>query len=278
MRGDTRLWAAALVLIVAAPAAMRAQSGADILDRVLMEYERRTAGIDNYTLIQETMGVETVSYFERVEVDGRSVFRLRRAGAAGVMVTETESEDAGFDEFYAVLPQMMGHAVYDRRDAVDGHAVHVVVVNDLEEIDFGPGSAGGDSDFQAERGTFFIDADEWVVRRMVFEGKMMAQGEFHDVTSTADFRDFREVGGMPYPFQMVVSMQGLGEAMGPEVRAQLEEMKQQLDELPPAQRKMMEEMIRSQLSQFDTMVGEEGAMTVEIRVVDLKVNSGPPGA
>jgi hypothetical protein len=277
MFGGARAVTSGSALVVLVAAGVHAQSAADILDRMLAEYERRTEGVQDYTIVQETMGVETVSYFEKEMVDGRSVFRLRRVGTAGAVVAESDAEESGWDEFYTVLPQMMTRSLYEGQDEIEGHAVHVVLVNDLDEINFGPGSAQEGGDFEPERARLFVDVDQWIVRRMVFEGRMTAQGETHEVTSTADFRDFRDVEGMIHPFHMVVRMEGLGEAMGPEMRQQLEEMRQQLEEMPEAQRKMMEEMMKGQMAQFENMMGDEGGMQVEIHVVELKVNTGPGG-
>ncbi len=271
-----RVLTAALVTALALPAAGRAQSAADILNRMLSEYERRSQGVENYTIVQETMGMETVTYFEKETVDGHPVFRLRNTRAAGMVMTEHDSENDGWDEFYSLAPQMISHAEYQGRDQVEGRAVHVVVVNDLDEIGFGQGPAPEDADFQPERGTFYVDADQWVVRRMEFEGSMITQGEAHDVKSIADFRDYREVDGMLHPFLMDVTVEGFGGAMDPEMREQLEEMKRELEQMPEAQRNMVEQMMKAQIENLEQM-GDEGGMEIQIKVKQLRVNSGPPG-
>ncbi len=276
MLTPARVLTAALVMTLALPAAARAQSAADVLNRMLSEYERRSRGVENYTIVQETMGIETVTYFEKETVDGRPVFRLRSTQVAGMVVTERDSENDGWDEFYSLAPQMISRAEYQGRDEIEGQAVHVVVVNDLDEIGFGQGPAPQDADFQPDRGAFFVDADQWVVRRMEFEGSMTTRGEAHDVKSVADFRDFREIDGMLHPFLMDVTIEGFGEAMDPEMREQLEEMKRELERMPEAQRKMAEQMMKAQLENLEQM-SDEGAMRVQIKVKELRVNSGPPG-
>ena len=254
----------------------QAQSASDILNQMLSEYERRSQVVENYTIVQETMGVETVTYFEKETVDGRPVFRLRSTRAAGMVVTEHDSEADGWDEFYSLAPQMISRAEYRGRDQIEGRAVHVVVVNDLHEIGFGQGPAPEDADFRPERGTFYVDADQWVVRRMEFEGSMITEGETHDVKSIADFSDFREIDGMLHPFLLDVTIEGFGEAMDPEMREQLEEMKRELEQMPEAQRKMVEQMMRAQIENLEQM-SEEGSMKIQIKVKELRVNSGPPG-
>jgi hypothetical protein len=276
MLNRARVSISILALTMTAAGVAHSQSGADVFERMLSEYEQRMANVENYTVVQETMGVETVSYFERRMVDGRSVFRMVRTEAGGVAVTESE-DDSGWDEFYTMAPQMMARAAYQGRETVDGHSVHVVAVNDLHELDFGMGSSQDDTDFQPERGTFYVDTETWVARRMIFEGRMTTDGETHDIKSIADFGDFREVDGMLHPFHLSVTMEGLGEAMGPEMQEQLAEMKKQLEQLPESQRAMAEEMMKGQMAQFEQMMGSEGGMKVEIRVIELKVNSGPGG-
>ena len=271
-----RVLSAALVIVVALPAAARAQSAADILNRMLSEYESRSQGVENYTIVQETMGMETVTYFEKETVDGHPVFRLRSTQAAGMVMTEHDSENDGWDEFYSLAPQMVSHAEYQGRERIEGRDVHVVVVNDLDEIGFGQGPAPEDADFQPERGRFYVDAEQWVVRRMEFEGSMTTQGETHEVKSIADFRDFREMDGMLHPFLMDVTVEGLGEAMDPAMQQQLEEMKRELEQMPGAQRKMVEQMMKAQIENLEQM-GDEGGMKIQIKVKELRVNSGPPG-
>lgn len=276
MLAGVRVPASAFVLAVLCTGVVQAQSGPDIMERMLTEYERRAENVQDYTLVQETMGVESVSYFEKEMVNGRSVFRLRSAGAAGTTLDEPEGDEGGWDDFYTSLPQLVSRAMYGGSDQIDGNAVHIVQVNDLHELGFGPAEGGEHEDFQAENGKFFIDDDEWIVRRMEFDGRMTNQGETHDVTSIVDFSDFREVEGMIHPFHISVAMEGLGEAMGPEVRAQMEEMKKQLENMPEDQRKMMEEMMQGQMAQLEGMMGGEG-LKIEIRVKEIRVNTGPGG-
>ena len=71
------------VMLVALAPGLGAQSASDIVGRMLDEYARRAERVDDYTLVQQVMGFETVSYFEKEMVDGRPVFRLRGGTTAG---------------------------------------------------------------------------------------------------------------------------------------------------------------------------------------------------
>ncbi|MGD8728020.1 MAG: hypothetical protein PVH40_10265, partial [Gemmatimonadales bacterium] len=90
---------------------------------------------------------------------------------------------------------------------------------------------------------------------------------------------------MLHPFLVTVEVRGLADAMGvspqemAELREQLDEMKKQLAEMPEAQRKMVEGMMEQRMAGLEQMLQNsgDGAMTIEMRVKELRVNSGPPG-
>ena len=267
---------AALGLIIVAGTDLPAQSAADVINAMVSAYEKNAENVDNYTLVQETMGVETVSYFEKEIVSGHPVFRLRQASAMGTVVRPEDAEEGRWDQFYTMAPELIARATYEGRDDVGGNAVHVISVTDLNEIGLGPGATQENQDFDPQRAKLFIDVDESLMRRMVFEGQMTKDGQTHDITSTMDFQDYREVDGMVQPFLITVNMQGLGGAMDDESRQQYEEMKKELAEMPEEQRKMVEKMMQGQLARYEQMMEGEDGMTVEMRVKELRVNAGPP--
>jgi len=273
----------ALTLILAVGSA--AQSAADILNRTLETYEHRMEGIDNYTLVQEVMGMETVMYFEKEVNAGRPFVHLRHMMVAGRSMNTTGGAEKGWDQFYAMVPEFASHAHYLGQDEVQGYPVHVVEVRDLHELDFIDVPQPDDADFRWDTAKLFIDSDQWVVRRAEIAGQVTTNGQSHDVTSVTDLKDYRDVHGMLHPFLVTVQMQGLGAAMGvsdadmAEARKQLDEMKQQMDQMPAAQRAMMEQMLRQQTAAMEQMLGSGGGsgMTIEMRVTRLDVNTGPPG-
>jgi hypothetical protein len=253
-----------------------AQSAADVINAMVSTYEKNAESVQNYTLVQETMGMETVSYFEKEIVSGHPVFRLREARAAGVVVKPEEAEEGRWDQFYVMAPELISRASYEGRDNVEGDAVHVISLADLDEIGFGPGATQGNQNFEPQRAKLYVDVETSLMRRMVFEGQMEQDGETHDITSTMDFKDYREVDGMTQPFLITIAMQGLGGAMDEDSRKQYEEMKKELEQMPEEQRKMVEKMMQGQLAQYEKMMEGEGGITVEMRVKELRVNSGPP--
>lgn len=265
---------AAIALVCAMPAPVVAQSASDIVERMLAEYERRSEGVGNYTLIQEVMGFETVSYFEKEIIDGRPVFRLKGTSAGGMTVGD--SRDGSLDQVFTMGDELARKARYEGRDRIDGYDVYVLVIPDFEGMDFGRNMTP-DADFEPKRGRIFLDVDTYAPRRMEFEGEMTNEQGVHEVTTSVEMGDFREVGGMLMPYRTVISIEGLGAAIDPETRAQFEQMQAELENMPPEQRRMVESMMAQQLDQFRAMMGGSDApMTVEMTVREVLVNAGPP--
>jgi len=266
---------ALVALIGLAPPAADAQSAKDVINGMVAEYEKRMAGVTNYTLVQEAMGMPVTMYFEKETVDGRPVFRLRQSSVGGVAAPQAGEDKDEFD-LYRELPNLAERAVYKGRETVDGQAAHVVAVEGLKDIKMGRGMVPQGGDFEPRRATVYVDTRLSVPRRMILEGQMRSEGRTTDVTTTIDLLDYREVSGMLHPFRSTVRIDGLGKAVDPEMRKQYDEMKKQLAEMPEAQRKMVEDRMKGRLAQMEQMMGGDGGMNIELVVRELRVNQGAP--
>src|SRR5690606_20885325 len=67
----------ALPFVLAPKPAAAQTSAAEMLEAALAHHEARTSGIENYTIVQNVMGIESTIYYERETVDGRTLFRPR---------------------------------------------------------------------------------------------------------------------------------------------------------------------------------------------------------
>lgn len=278
IRGVARVAATLGILatsVAAVPTHGAAQSAADVVERMLSEYASRVADVDNYTLVQQTMGFETVSYFEKEMVDGRPVFRSRTS-VSSMGVNADVSDDSGLDDVYAIGEELGRRGQYAGVQRVNDYDLHVIEVSDFSGLAFGEDLAP-DSDFQPKSGTFYLDVDTYVPRRIEFVGSLTNEEGVHDITSIIEMGDFREVQGMLVPYRTVVTLEGLGAAIDEETRAQFEEMQRELENLPPEQRAMVEQMMAGQLEQFRSMMaGDDEPMSFQVLVTDVRVNAGPP--
>ena len=282
--GRRRLRGPGLLLLALAAAALApgatpasAQSADEIIDAMLDAYEARTEGVDDYTLVQSFMGFETVSYFVKEMQDGRPVFRMRESSSAGMDMDVEEAGAGTLDEIYAIGEDFKENAEYVGRETVDGRPVHVLEITDLDDTGFGR-SIAQDSEFRPVSGRIYLDAESYVPRRMVFDGELTNAEGTHQVTSTMDLMDYRDHQGMLVAHRTVMSIEGLGAAIDEDARAQFEQMEEELSNMPPEQRRMVESMMSEQLEQFRAMMqGEDGPMVVEVEVREVRVNAGPPG-
>jgi len=275
MRSTLRMLGLATALLGPATAVAGQDAGA-IIDRMLEAYEGRTAGIDNYTLVQSVMGFETTVYFVKEMDAGRPVFRLANSSTGGVQV-DMSDEGAGFDEIYLMGEEFKERAEYVGRESIDGFDVHVLQMDELEATGFGR-TMSGEGEFTPVRGRIYLDTELYAPRRMVFEGELRNDEGTHSVTSTMDMTDYRDHQGMLVAHRSVMSIEGLEAAIDDDARAQFEEMERELANMPPEQRQMVESMMAAQLEQFRAMMAGGGEpMVFEVQVREVRINSGPPG-
>jgi hypothetical protein len=252
------------------------QSVQTVVDQMYDALERHSDGVDNYTVVQSVMGFETVTYFEKEIVDGRPVFMVRETAGGGAVMS---AEDMAFGDITALGSDLVEHGRYAGREQVDGREVHVIAIDDLTQLDFAAPSGPEDMEFVAKSGRIFVDVEMGIPRRMAFDGQATTRSGTHDVTTTVDLRDYREVESLLVPYLSVVSIEGIEAMIDPEMQAQYEEMRRQLESLPESQRAMFEQMMGAQMEQIERMMaGDGGPMTMEITVTEVRVNTGPPGA
>lgn len=269
-----RAFPAALALLATLSTTLVAQSVSDIVERMYSSYERQAQGIDDYTLVQSMMGFETESYFVKEVVDGHPVFRLRDGDMEGFSFSLGD-EDTGLGDFFLWGEELKEHGRYAGREEIGGSAVHVIAIDDLAALDIAQPSTPDDMEFLPKNARLYIDDRMMVPRRMEFVGDALTDTGPHEVTVRVDMENYLPIEGLLIPYRTVVQIEGLGAAIDPEMRAQLEEMERQLAELPADQRQMMERMLGPQMEQIRQMMAGGGdSMTMEIRVVDVSINTG----
>ena len=221
------------------------------------------------------MGFQSELYFEKEMQEGHPVFRLRGSSTAGFAADL--DDDVGYTDVYAAAPELKEHARYGGTEQIDGSEVHVLVIDDLVALGLARPSTPEDTEFHPRNGRIYVDSDRWVPRRMEFVGDLDTGDGLVEVTSTIDLQDYRDDAGLLLPYRTVVRMDGLAEAIDPEMRAELEELQRQLEELPEEQRAMVEQMFAGRMEQMEAMLGgDDGGMTIELNVVEVRVNEGPP--
>ena len=261
--------AIAALALGAAPPALP-QSAEEVIETAVKRYEQRMSGVENYTLVHDIMGMEVSNYFVKRMIDGRSVFQISDAYGS--------DDDDALGQMYNQFMMVADRAALHGTESLDGKKTYVLSVEDFSGLDWGS-EMGDEQMFTPKKGLFYLDSDEYILRKMVMEGEMETEGGTSPVTMEALFQDYREVKGMLHPFRTTMTMTGVTAGMSEEeveeARQSLEELKQQMESMPEAQREMMESMMKDQLERLEEMVNS-GNMEFTLEVKELRVNEGPP--
>jgi len=257
---------ALVALAFGAPAV--AQDAKQVLQEALDRYEARMAGIEDFTVVHDVMGFEVTNHFEKRMVDGHPVYFMKDMDGG-------EEEDLGM--LYTEFMEIADHATIQGTETIDGKACHVVHVADMSVVDWDPQMGEEDAEFRPKTGTFYIDRDEYLLRKMIIDAEIEREGQATPVTMQMMLGDYREVEGLVHPWVTQMKISGLAGAMSEEEMAQakesLAEIKKRMAEMDEAQRKMMEDMMSGQIEKLEEMV-ESGEMEVTITVKELRVNTG----
>jgi hypothetical protein len=279
------------LLLAAAVPSLHGQTAKSVMDRMLAEYERRAEGVNDYTIVQETMGTTNVTYMVKEMVNGHPVFHVTSASSMGTTTppapgSASQMNSVLSDDFFAMADQLASHADYAGRETIDGNETHVIVLNDLSSLPIAKAQQAGSNAFSMKRGKMWVDGKLWVPRRMEFEGTLKTENGASDITTTVNLSDYRDIHGVLQPFHITTQVSGLVGAMSPEMQKQmadpetqkrLAELKKQLADMPEAQRAMVEKMMKGQIDQLEKMSASGGkAMTFETNVKEVRVNAGPP--
>lgn len=253
-----------LAAFLALPSAAAAQSAEEILLTSLEEYERRMEGIENYTVVQETMGFETELTFERTEVEGRTVF----------VPKGQERASGGISDFYRMYPKIAERAKLEGTESVGGERCHVVSIDDFSGLALDQ-EMGERGDFIPKTGLLYVDTDDHVIRKMEMEGEITADGKTSPMTAVTVLSDYREVEGMLHPFRMDITASGIAAGMSEEemkeAREGLAEMEEQLAGMDASQRAMVERMMGPQMERLRKML-ESGQFELAVITHEVRVN------
>lgn len=253
-----------LAVVLALPSVATAQSAEDILMTSLEEYEQRMEGIENYTIVQETMGFETELTFVRTEAEGRTVFVPKGQQEAG----------DGMSNFYRMYPKIAERAELEGKESVDGEQCHVVAINDLSGLDLNQ-EMGDQGAFVPTTGLLYVDTDDHLIRKMQMEGEITRDGQTSPMTAVTVLSDYRDVEGMLHPYLLNITATGLAAGMSEEeaadARKSLEEMEENLEGMDPNQRAMVERMMGPQIEKLRKML-ESGQFEITVITKEVRVN------
>jgi len=276
-------------LLFLLPASVYGQSASDILRNLADTHAERVDGIDNITVVSKVEGSmamfdQMTTYYTRTEDGDSFTARSRMEGGMADMLQDDVPSPMQNDPFLInsmVAGYFADTATHEGSADVDGHATEIIFIEDMTPLARTMAEEQGEDFDESTEVTdvrFYIDTDAQVIRRI--EAKMTSdfgagipggESEIRTADMTFNLSDYREVEGIFYPFHMHMALEGImSEGELAQMRQQMEQMESQLDQMPPAQREQIEEM----------MGGMEGLLSGTIdfatRTTEVRVNDGPP--
>ncbi len=238
-----------------------------ILEKMQEAFEKSIEGIDDFVMVKDQYTV----YNKKAWENGRPYFKTRTEmeHIDGIESTSTASESNIYSQ--DVYSSLLKNAVYEGTKELNGHEVHVLFVNELEGFIEDPDVEETIEDFW-----LYIDSNDWVVRKMKFVMEFITDdGEIKEIEPLIRNSDFRNVEGMiiPYKTTTIISGLALSDEERKEAYEQLEEMEEELAQMTPEERRMVEQMMGDQLEQYKRMLDEDEIEIVS-RVKEIKVNTG----
>ena len=266
----TRLSAVIIAVAFYAGGVSAQPSPAELAARIDAAYAEYIRQVDHVVITSEiteglAQGTVTRTRFEKSEKEGRPILKA---------VQDDDAELAQMTGMYdGMLADMVRHASAIERGQHAGKAVYVVTVDDAdylasiedfqidEELD-GAGSA-------PKKVLLWLDAREYIVHKLEFAQETPVGAEIEVAVLMDEYRTHR---GLPVAHRSRMTISGMDQlAADPEIqqaRRQMEQLQEQLANLPPEQRAMIEAQLAPQLEQFEQMMSPDGAK-MEIHVTDV---------
>jgi len=244
-----RRFAGTLALLFLVPAlfaaSATAQTAASVMNDVRSTAEAMFKDVDNYTMKTNTY----TAYYKKKDGGGALEF-------VSAMQMKGQSRPMGGQAMpnqYEQYDKIGEHGTYVGTETVDGIDCHVVRVDDPGKVDTNLSQAG--------EITYFVGVNDSFLHRMEMAG-ISPQG---DGGMTMNMKDYRTVDGVSLPFRMEMITD-----MSDEQRQQMEQMKQQLESMPEAQRERMQKMMGDQM---EKLMNNE---PIVIEVQEVVVNGDIP--
>jgi hypothetical protein len=246
---------------------------AQLADQII---ERNNQILANIESLEITVEPEGAGFFPP------SVTRYVKRTVNGNSWLEPVGDDPDSDSgllsgvFDDQVPVLVSGASHISQESLNGFSVYKVVVdneellNELIEDDL----EFSESEIHVKRATMWIDSEELVARKIYFE-QMDEEGKELNVEILLN--DYRKHEGLPIAHSVQFKIEGIASQFTEEdiaeARDAMNQMKEQLSQMPEAQRNAIERQLAPQIEQFEAMIesGEVGGMT--LIVTEVKVNN-----
>lgn len=243
-------------------------SASELADRILDKQSEQLRRIERVTITSSmdagpVQGMTMTARYRRVERDGR--YMLESVGDSDIEVFSVSAVEE--------LSEAVRAASSVREDQLDGDAVYVVTIDDPEALRALGEMSGETDEFDT---SYPKEAVLWLDRRDLIPYRMTMRQDEDGAEIQIEVRmdDYQIHQGLPVAHQTRLKISGMQQMIGEgELEKALREMRQlqqQLDQMPPEQRAMIEQMIAPQIAQLEELAST-GETTMVVRVTDVSV-------
>jgi outer membrane lipoprotein-sorting protein len=252
----------------------------EIINNMQKAYDKQMDGINDYSIIQKPAGGiasfagEIKMFYKKARIDGEEIFKSRSETevmgmdfvtiydgkynwSTNPMTGEVEKELAQANPVQFWKNMNPSNTSYSGEDTIDGKKVYLLQIENALQVMGGlqaQASSIQDDGLQIATGTLWVNSKTWMPLRMQMVMKTGSQDE--DITmnliSTTDFKDYRQVGSMLHPFQLVIN-----------TKTEIDTSEMSEEEKEEQKQAMM--MMQSMMSGM-------GSFTVD--TLDLSINTG----
>lgn len=257
-----------LILLITAGNLIAQPNPNELADQVQQITEVRLANINTITIVSTSdmpmMEGEVSSMMVKQVRDGRSVLVSQED-----LDSDHEIVGGMYDGSIEELirgADSVEHARYEGKEVYRVHISDRSLLNEFmeQDIDF-------EDEIVMETAVLILDRDELLPLKMQFS--TADEIGFSVIVMAGDYREFN---GLPIAHTVQFKMEGvdnlISEEDREEARMMLEQMEQQLAQMPEAQREMIERQMAGQLEQFRAMLEGEDMGNFTITVVSVEVN------
>lgn len=256
------------------PATILAQTPADIMDRMIQKYSNSLSGIETMMVVTKMEGlIETdepdTTYYRKVTLqDGLQTMQE--------VSSSRDTPSADYHSFQQNYDAIVDNSTYEGIETIDGRSAHVLLVDDISALYQGAVSGMEETavgqEGEAMRGRLYIDANDYLLLRMSFD---MQFSEEYTGTYDMNFKDYRDVNGMPYSFLAEMVIDGISEQFSAEdlaeARRGIQDARQQIENSSGMQRRILERTLSGTINRLERML-EDGGMTMRLVTLSVETN------
>ncbi len=203
----------------------------EIITNMQKAYEKQMAGINDYVVIQKPTGGmaalagETKMYYKKAKVEGKEIYKFRTETevmgmsmvtvydgkynwSTNPMTGKVERELAEGDpaQFWKNIDP--SKTKYLGEEMIDSEKTYVLQIDNAIQV---LGSQQAQAAFMQEEGPqevfgkLWLSSKTWMPLRMMMTITGSSEEMAMSIITTTDFQDYRPVGSMLYPFQLVIN-------------------------------------------------------------------------